>query len=47
MAKFVANNNKLASTKFSSFFATKNLHLYMSFDKVKLSNTSICKQIFN
>ena len=47
MAEFVANNNKLASTKLSYFFATKELHSQISFDRVELSDASICKRIFN
>ena len=47
MAKFAANNNKLASTKLSPFFAIKALHPYTSFNKVELSNASTCKRIFN
>ena len=45
--EFVANNNELASTKLSPFFATKSLYIYMSFDKVELFNANTCKQIFN
>ena len=40
MAKFAANNNQLASTKLSPFFATKDFHLRMSSDIVDLSDTS-------
>ena len=47
MAKFAANNNELAFTKLSPFFATKSLHSSMSFDKIKLFNTSSCKRILN
>ena len=46
IAKFAANNNKSASTKLSSFFTTKDLHPYMSFDKVEFSNASTYKRIF-
>lgn len=46
MAEFIANNNILTSIKLSPFFATKGLIPCMSFDIVKLSDTSICKQIF-
>ena len=46
MVKFAANNNKLASTKLSPFFATKGLHFRMSFDIVDLSNASTCERIF-
>ena len=47
MAKFAANNNESISIKLFPFFATKDLHPHISFDKVKLFNASICKQIFN
>ena len=43
MAEFAANNNESASTKLSFFFATQGLHPCMSFDRVKLSDTSTCK----
>ena len=46
MAKFAANNNELASTKLSPFYATKGLHPHMSFDIVDFSNTSTRKRIF-
>lgn len=47
MAEFEANNNESISTKFSLFFATKELHSYISFDKVELFNDSICDKIFH
>ena len=47
IAKFAANNNESASTKLLSFFATKSLHLRISFEKIELSNASTCKQILN
>ena len=47
MAEFAANNNESASTKLSSFFATKGLHLRMSFDKVELSDASTRERILN
>ena len=47
MAEFAANNNKSASTKLSLFFAIKSLHPHLRFDKVKLSDASTCKHIFN
>ena len=47
MAEFAANNNESAFTKLSLFFTTKDLHPCMSFDKVKLSNASTHKRIFN
>ena len=47
IAEFAANNNKSASTELFSFFATKNLHLYMSFHRVEFSDASTCKRIFN
>ncbi len=45
IAEFKANNNELASTKLSPFFATKSLHPRMSFDIVKLSDTSTHERI--
>ena len=47
IAKFAANNNESTSNKLSLFFATKGLHLRVSFDKVELSNASTRKRIFN
>ena len=47
MAEFLTNNNKSALIKFFLFFTTKVLHLYMSFEKVKLLDVSICNRIFN
>ncbi len=45
MAEFAANNNISAFTKLSPFFATKSLHLRMSFDIVELSNVSTPERI--
>lgn len=45
MVKFAANNNKLASTKLSPFFAIKGLHPCISFDTVEISDASNCKRI--
>lgn len=45
MAEFAANNNELAFTKLILFFASKSLHLCMSFDIVDLFNANICKRI--
>lgn len=45
ISEFVANNNELASTNLFLFFAFKDLHLYIRFDIVDLSNASIHKQI--
>lgn len=45
MAKFIANNNKSASTKLFLFITTQNLYLYLSFNIIELSNTSTCKQL--
>ena len=47
MAEFAPNNNKLVSIKVLTFFAIKDLHLYISFDKVRLFNINTCKRIFN
>ena len=44
MAEFITNNNKLASTKLSQFFASQDLHSRISFDIVDLSNSSTCCQ---
>lgn len=46
MAKFVANHNKSAFTKFFLFFIVKNLHFYLSFDIIGSFNTYTYKQIF-
>ncbi len=46
MAEFDANNNKLAFTKLSPFFATKSLHPPMSFDIVDLSDANTRERIF-
>ena len=40
MAKFAANNNDSNSTRLSPFFASRGLHLRMSFDVVDLSDTT-------
>ena len=45
MAKFVANNNDSAFTKLSPFFASRGLHLHMSFDVVDLSDKTTRKRI--
>ena len=45
MAEFAANNNKLASTKLSPVFATKNLYPRISFDIVDLSNANTYERI--
>ena len=47
MAEFTAINNKSTSIKLSSFFAFKDLHLHISFNKMELSNASTFWQIFN
>lgn len=46
MAEFATNHNKLAFTKLFPFFATKDLHLCMSFEIEDLSNTRACERIF-
>lgn len=46
MIEFRTNNNKLALTKLYPLFSTKDLHPYMSFDIVDLSNSNTCEQIF-
>lgn len=38
MTKFATNNNKSASTKLFSFFITKDLHPWISFDIIELSD---------
>ena len=45
MAKFAANNNESASTKFFLYIIFKGLYLYMNFDIVDLSNISTYKWI--
>lgn len=45
MTNFAANNNKSTSIKLSPFFATKNLHLRISFDIVDLSDTNTRERI--
>ena len=47
MAKFATNNKKSLFTKLFPFFATKALHPYMSFDKVKFFKTNTYKRVFN
>lgn len=47
MAKNATYNNESASTKFSLFFTTKDLHLRVSFDIIKFSDSNTCEQIFN
>lgn len=46
IAEFAANNNESTFINIFFFFNIKNLHLYMSFGIVKLSDASICEQIF-
>ena len=46
MAKFIANNNILASNKLSLFFIIKGLYSYINFNMVELSDTSTYEQIF-
>lgn len=45
MVEFVVNNNDSASTKVSLIFASKELHLRMSFDIVNLSDSITHKQL--
>ena len=45
MAEFAANNNDFSSTKLSPFFASRGLHLRMSFDIVDLSDTTTRERI--
>ena len=45
MAEFAANNNELAYIKLFPFFASKGLHLHISFDMVNLSDANTCEQI--
>ena len=45
MVEFAANNNDSASTKLSPFFASRGLHLRMSFDVVDLSDTTTRERI--
>lgn len=45
MIKFVANNNKFIFIKLSLFFISRYLYLQMSFDIIKLLNTTTFKQI--
>ena len=46
MAKFIANNNESASTKFSPFLTFKSLYLRRSFNIIDLFDISICKWIY-
>ena len=45
MAKFVINNNDFLLTRLFLFFASRDLHSYMSFDVVNFSDNTTCKQI--
>ena len=45
MAEFAANNNNSTSTRLSPFFASRGLHLRMSFDVVDLSDTTTRERI--
>lgn len=45
MAKLIANNNILISTKLFLFFAFKSLYLYINFNIIDFSNTNTYKQI--
>lgn len=45
MAKIVANNNKSAYIKFSSFFTLESLYLYINFEIVNFLDITICEQI--
>lgn len=45
IAEFMANNNKSSFTKWSRFFASRNLHLSMSLDVVDLSDSTLCECI--
>lgn len=45
IAKFAANNNKSISTKLTSFFVLKGLHLHISFDIIDFSESTTCKRI--
>lgn len=46
IAKFAVHNYKLTSIKLFLFFTIKGLYLYISFDIIDFSNTSIHKRIF-
>ena len=45
MAEFAANNNNSASTKLSPFFASRGLHLHISFNVIDLLDTTTCERI--
>ena len=45
MAEFAANNNNSVSTKLSPFFASRGLHLQMSFDIIDFLDTITCEWI--
>lgn len=45
MAEFTANNNESVSTRLFTFFTSKGLYQYMSFDVINLSDTTIRGQI--
>ena len=45
MAEFLANNNYFLLTRLFPFFTSKGLHLYMSFDIIDFSDTTIREQI--
>lgn len=45
MAEFTLNNNHFLSIRFFVFFILKDLHLFISFHVVDLSNSIIYKQI--
>lgn len=46
MIKFVANNNKLVFIYLFSFFASKSLYSYMSYNIINFFNANICNQIY-
>lgn len=46
MTNFATNYNKFVLIKLFAFLAIKNLYFYISFNIVKLFNTSTCEQIF-
>lgn len=45
MAEFVSNNDESVSTKFSQFFSTKGLYLFINFDIVEFSEANTCERI--
>ena len=45
MAEFAANNNNFTSIKLSPFFASKSLHLQISFDVVDFLDITTHEQI--